>query len=160
MVSGLKKKLSAALLIVVMTFSGLSMPDGMIASNNTKVYGASIKLYKKKDAEYINRMKFPKYAIDYYHDMLRNSLDAGGYLIDPNNAEIIDNGMYYQTVTTISGSAAATDKDTLVDTIEKKATSSMIPSYCYEAYFAFICDHPEVFWIEQSPKLKYSYQAQ
>jgi len=108
--------------------------------------------------QYIDRMNFPQYALDFYESLEKNSKNAGGYLIDVTQA-YYENGIYYKEVANINGTYSTYSEDDLKNYIENAATTSNVTAYLYEAYFAFFCDHPEVFWISQSPKLKYMYTA-
>ena len=155
--SNLKVKISKFItaFLIVLSIGNVPVMNDFVKSTDY-VYAAS-KVKKGTYEGFIERGNFPKYALDFYDSLYENSLDASGYLIDEKNADNFKDGCYTHVITSESGSIDKVSKAAVESIIERKVTSSSIPANCYQTYFAFYFDHPEVFWIEQSPRLKYGY---
>lgn len=148
-------KFMAALMVVLSV--NVSPYVGSVVDVNENVYAAIAKVKKGTYEGFINRMNFPKYARDLYDSLYDNSLDMGGYLINEKKVDKVDSGSYVHEITREKGTFPVSGLNAIENVISRKVEASDVPQNSYQVYFAFYFDHPEVFWIKQSPRLKYSY---
>lgn len=158
--SNLVKKFSKLLVAVMVVLSvNVSPLVENVTDTNNKIYAATAKVKKKTYEGFIDRMSFPKYARDLYESLYDNSQDMGGYLINEKKVDRVESGSYVHKITTEKGTISASMGGSFDNIIAMKVSKSDVPENVYQVYFAFYLDHPEVFWIKQAPKLKYSYSV-
>lgn len=158
--NNLKRKISKLMVAIMVVLSlNVSGYSGFAINGNEKVYAAAAKTKKGIYEGFVDRLNFPNYALELYDSLYDNSLDAGGYLIDEKNVDRVEEGCYVHDVTTETGVVPASANYAIESFIQNQVGKSDVPSNIYQVYFAFYFDHPEVFWIKQSPKLRYSYSV-
>ena len=157
-----KRNISRLLIAVLFTLSAHAV-DLPVISNNTSTTVYAKQSSKGRFEGHIDRLTLPDYAKNFYDDLYANSQDINGYLIDTSKCEKITSKYIYPGETSrahaiyvsrgerVYRSAEVAQYEIL--NIEAKKTKNYLL-----ALQAFVYDHPEVFWLNTTPLLDYTFE--